>query len=241
VPDANFRQDFVNAATQEIGRLERKLDSIDLRIDAFKRQLPNADEAAAAEKERKVLVKRLDVSKERFRSTWSKLYDAMAALEPVANELTEAREEFMRTENRIKAHSRKFGIEADAPDSWKPSDTEAQVVYLRGLLLEQVAFGNRNRPTRSPGNRERSANARASGSCVLTSSERTGSEPCFWKGRRGDNLNLLLVRSLGLTRWVFSSPRVTRFPGLGRSFHRVPRCGCTSLTRGTRALQLAAI
>lgn len=113
--DDRFQPDVVGSATQEIARLQRKIHTLELRIDALERQLPTSDETAEANAERARLLKRLAKAQERYRDAWSVVSDAVAELEPLANELVEARKESLQVEGQIKAHSQKFGIAAEAP------------------------------------------------------------------------------------------------------------------------------
>jgi chromosome segregation ATPase len=142
LPDVLFSQRDVDEASDEMARLERNVHDLDLRVDALKRQLPSKDELKSATAELDGLLKNIPAANERHRTAWTKLVEALAALEPLATELTSARRDAQRLEAQAQSRARKFALNAEVPSRWSPTPLEAKVVYLRGLALSELAFGD---------------------------------------------------------------------------------------------------
>lgn len=141
LPGPRYDQGIVDAAGQQIARVERELARLALRIDALEHQLPTADELTAAEAERTRLLAALKTSQERYREAWRALFDALADVEPHSNELAAARRETCAVEARLKAQAQEVGLEVTAPPTWNPPGEEQKILYLRAVLLSEVAFG----------------------------------------------------------------------------------------------------
>jgi hypothetical protein len=86
-------------------------------------------------------LKELTSAQDRHRASWRKLLAALAAIDSLASDLTAARSDAQRLEARATDQVREYDISAEIPPRWTPAPPEQKLVYLRGLMLSELAFG----------------------------------------------------------------------------------------------------
>jgi predicted RNase H-like nuclease (RuvC/YqgF family) len=136
-----YNEHVVREARRQKERLEQQLTELNEQVGALEAQLPSADEIGKADADARALVTQIQAAHERFTDQSARLREAAERAESVGREFLETRRSSVVLTARLKNVVREYALAVQMPEAADLDSADANIVYLVGVYLSEIAYG----------------------------------------------------------------------------------------------------